>query len=117
MNSASNAVVLLSGGLDSTTTLALALRDGYRAYAMTIRYGQRHRWEIEAARKIAREMSVAEHLVVDVDLRQFGGSALTSELPVPKKQTADQIGDEMILRGCDTTSRKRIFSSSLGSAR
>jgi 7-cyano-7-deazaguanine synthase len=95
MTSPPKAVVLLSGGLDSTTTLASAVHDGYQPYAMTIRYGQRHRWEIEAARRIAQRMAVAQHIVVDVDLRKFGGSALTSELAVPKRQTVDQIGDEI----------------------
>ena len=95
MTSAPKAVVLLSGGLDSTTTLALAIRDGYQPYALTIRYGQRHQREIEAARRIAQSESVAEHLVVDVDLRTIGGSALTSEMAVPKRPTVDQVGDEI----------------------
>ena len=78
------AVVLLSGGLDSTTVLAVAKRDGYDAHAMTFRYGQRHAIEVDAARRIARAVGVAQHVVVDVDLRSFGGSALTSDIPVPK---------------------------------
>jgi 7-cyano-7-deazaguanine synthase len=78
------AVVLLSGGLDSTTTLAVARRDGFEPHAMTFRYGQRHEIEVDAARRIARAASVADHVVVDIDLRSFGGSALTSDLPVPK---------------------------------
>ena len=77
------AVILLSGGLDSTTVLACALRDGFEAHAMTFRYGQRHVTEIDAARRIARRTGVREHRIVDVDLRAFGGSALTSDLPVP----------------------------------
>ncbi|MFN5600427.1 MAG: 7-cyano-7-deazaguanine synthase, partial [Gemmatimonas sp.] len=71
------AVVLLSGGLDSTTVLAVAKRDGYTPYAMTFRYGQRHSVEIEAARRVAETQGVARHVVVDIDLRQWGGSALT----------------------------------------
>ena len=83
------AVVLLSGGLDSTTVLAIAQRDGFDAHAMTFRYGQRHEIEVDAARRIARAAHVADHVVVDIDLRSFGGSALTSDTPVPKKQRSD----------------------------
>lgn len=78
------AVVLLSGGLDSTTTLALATRDAYSVHALTFRYGQRHAHEIDAARRIAARYRVARHAIVDVDLRAFGGSALTDDIPVPK---------------------------------
>jgi 7-cyano-7-deazaguanine synthase len=78
------AVVLLSGGLDSTTTLAVAKRDGFASYAMTFRYGQRHLQEVDAARRIARAAGVQKHVVVDIDLRVFGGSALTSDIAVPK---------------------------------
>ena len=78
------AVVLLSGGLDSTTTLAVARRDGFTPCAMTFRYGQRHAEEVEAARRIAAKAGVAEHVVVEIDLRVFGGSALTSDVAVPK---------------------------------
>jgi 7-cyano-7-deazaguanine synthase len=80
----SPAVVLLSGGLDSTTVLALARSEGYVIHAMTFRYGQRHAHEIDAARRVGRHFGVADHAIVDIDLRTFGGSALTSELPVPK---------------------------------
>src|ERR687883_1300377 len=82
------AVLLLSGGLDSTTLLALATSQGYAVYAMTFRYGQRHAPEIEAARRVAARYGVAGHTVVDIDLRAFGGSALTSDLPVPKDRDA-----------------------------
>jgi 7-cyano-7-deazaguanine synthase len=78
------AVVLLSGGLDSTTTLAVAKRDGFAPHAMTFRYGQRHEQEVDAARRVARAAGVAQHVVVDIDLRVFGGSALTSDITVPK---------------------------------
>jgi 7-cyano-7-deazaguanine synthase len=81
------AVVLLSGGLDSATTLAEAKAAGYDLYALTIRYGQRHAVEIEAARRVARAMAVARHVELDIDLRAFGGSALTSDLEVPKDRT------------------------------
>lgn len=85
------AVLLLSGGLDSTTLLAYAIHDGFDVHAMTFRYGQRHASEIEAARRVAGQYAVQEHVIVDIDLRTFGGSALTSErMPVPKDR---QIGD------------------------
>ena len=80
----SRAVVLLSGGLDSATALAVARRDGHEIYAMTFRYGQRHAAEVGAAQRIARAARVADQVVVDIDLRAFGGSALTSDIPVPK---------------------------------
>lgn len=80
-----NAVLLLSGGLDSTTLLAHALHDGFDVHAMTFRYGQRHASEIEAARRVAARFGVRDHVIVDIDLRTFGGSALTSaQLDVPK---------------------------------
>jgi 7-cyano-7-deazaguanine synthase len=90
----SNAVVLLSGGLDSTTMLAIARRD-YTVYAMSFRYGQRHGPEIEAARRIAREAWVERHVIVDIDLRVFGGSALTADIAVPKNRSARQMADEI----------------------
>jgi 7-cyano-7-deazaguanine synthase len=84
------AVVLLSGGLDSTTTLAVARRDGFETHAMTFRYGQRHEIEVDAARRVARSANVAEHVVADIDLRAFGGSALTSQLAVPQDRPIDK---------------------------
>jgi len=79
------AVVLLSGGLDSATTLALARRDGFASYALTFRYGQRHAGEVDAARQIAQALGAARHAIVDLDLRQFGGSALTdAAIAIPK---------------------------------
>ena len=84
------AVVLLSGGLDSTTTLSVARRDGYEPFAMTFRYGQRHEIEVDAARRVARAANVGHHVVVDIDLRTFGGSALTGDHAVPKDQLADR---------------------------
>jgi 7-cyano-7-deazaguanine synthase len=80
----SNAVLLLSGGLDSTTLLAQAVHDGYDVHAMTFRYGQRHVTEIEAARRVAAAYDVRDHVIVDIDLRTFGGSALTTDIAVPK---------------------------------
>jgi 7-cyano-7-deazaguanine synthase len=80
----SNAVVLLSGGLDSTTVLAIAKSEGFAVHALTFRYGQRHSIEIDAARRIAGREGVSEHHIVDIDLTVFGGSALTADIPVPK---------------------------------
>src|SRR5215210_7174931 len=86
------AIVLLSGGLDSTTTLAHAIAEGYDVHAMTFRYGQRHAHEVDAARRVAARHGVAHHVVVDVDLRAFGGSALTSDtLDVPKDRSAAEL--------------------------
>jgi len=81
---AERAVLLLSGGLDSTTLLAVAMQQGFDVHAMTFRYGQRHASEIDAARRVAGAMGVTDQIVVDVDLRAFGGSALTSDVAVPK---------------------------------
>ena len=78
------AVLLLSGGLDSTTMLAHAVDKGFDVHAMTFRYGQRHAAEIDAARRVARAYRVRDHVVVDIDLRTFGGSALTADIDVPK---------------------------------
>jgi 7-cyano-7-deazaguanine synthase len=88
-----NAVVLLSGGLDSTTTLAIARSEGYTPHALTFRYGQRHQIEVAAARRVAEAFGVARHVVADIDLRLFGGSALTADIPVPKGREAAQIGE------------------------
>lgn len=78
------AIVLLSGGLDSTTVCALARSEGRRVFALTVRYGQRHAGEVEAASRVAAAMEVAAHEIVDLDLRRFGGSALTADIAVPK---------------------------------
>lgn len=85
------AVVLLSGGLDSTTTLAIARSEGFEIYALTFRYGQRHEVEIEAARRIAALHDVAEHVVAQIDLRAFGGSALTDNIAVPKGRAVEEM--------------------------
>jgi len=79
-----SAVLLLSGGLDSTTMLAYAVDKGFDVHALTFRYGQRHAAEIEAARRVAKSYHVRDHVVVDIDLRTFGGSALTADIDVPK---------------------------------
>jgi 7-cyano-7-deazaguanine synthase len=78
------AVTLLSGGLDSTTTLAIARRDGFDCFALTIDYGQRHRVELDAARAVAERLGARDHVIVPLDLRRFGGSALTADIAVPK---------------------------------
>jgi 7-cyano-7-deazaguanine synthase len=85
------AVVLLSGGLDSITALALAQERGFEACALTFRYGQRHAVEIEAAKRIVAAMGVEHHKVIDIDLGTFGGSALTDDIPVPKNQESTGI--------------------------
>jgi 7-cyano-7-deazaguanine synthase len=85
-----HAVVLLSGGLDSSTALAVAKRDGLEPHALTFRYGQRHEIEVDAARRIARAFGVTQHIVVDIDLRSFGGSALTADLEVPRNRPDDR---------------------------
>jgi 7-cyano-7-deazaguanine synthase len=86
------AVVLLSGGLDSATVLAIARHEGYECYALSFRYGQRHEIEVKAAERVARAQKVAKHVIVDIDLRVFGGSALTSNLEVPKSRSLEEIG-------------------------
>ena len=85
------AVVLLSGGLDSTTTLAIAIAEGYRVYALSFDYGQRHQIEIDAARRVANSLGVKEHRVAKIDLRIFGGSALTGNVDVPKQRSETEI--------------------------
>ena len=87
-----NAVVLLSGGLDSTTTLAIAKSEGFTPYALSFRYGQRHAVELESASRVAEAMGVAEHVIADIDLRRFGGSALTAEIAVPKARSLEAMG-------------------------
>ncbi len=89
--SKSSAVVLLSGGLDSTTTLAIAKAEGFESYALSFRYGQRHQVEIESAARVAEVMGVAEHRILDIDLHRFGGSALTGDLAVPKDRSLEQM--------------------------
>jgi 7-cyano-7-deazaguanine synthase len=103
------AVVLLSGGLDSTTLLAYAIDAGFAPHAMTFRYGQRHAVEIEAARRVARYFGIPDHIIVEIDLRTFGGSALTSDAAVPKDRDHDEMS-----RGIPITyvpARNTIFLS------
>lgn len=89
------AVVLLSGGLDSATVLALATKAGYAVHALTFRYGQRHGIEIERARALATAWKVTQHVVADIDLRAVGGSALTAEIAVPKDRDTSATGSEI----------------------
>jgi 7-cyano-7-deazaguanine synthase len=86
-----SAVVLLSGGLDSATTAAIAQIEGYRLHALSVDYGQRHRFELEAARQVGEALGVAEHRVLKIDLASLGGSALTANIDVPKDRPADEM--------------------------
>ncbi len=87
------AVILLSGGLDSATVLAIARAEGFACHAMTFRYGQRHEVELQSARRVAAAAGVARQIEVTIDLRQFGGSALTSDLAVPKDRSPGELSD------------------------
>lgn len=86
------AVVLLSGGIDSATAAAVACAEGYELHALTFRYGQRHVREVESAKRIASALGAKQHLILDLDLRQIGGSALTDQIPVPKGRGVEEIG-------------------------
>lgn len=89
------AIVLLSGGLDSSTVLAIMKHEKYDCYAMSFRYGQRHTSELKSAQQIATHLQVKEHVIVDIDLRQFGGSALTSDIEVPKGRSISEMADDI----------------------
>lgn len=95
MSIAPRAVVLLSGGLDSTTVLAIARSRGFEACALSFRYGQRHVIELESAHRVARAFGVKNHVVAEIDLRVFGGSSLTSDAEVPRDRPAAQMADEI----------------------
>jgi 7-cyano-7-deazaguanine synthase len=86
-----HAICLLSGGLDSATSLAMARRDGFECYCLSFDYGQRHAIELEAARRVAKSLSAREHRIIQLDLRQFGGSALTAAIDVPKDRRHDEM--------------------------
>jgi 7-cyano-7-deazaguanine synthase len=88
-------VVLLSGGLDSATALAIARERGFARYALSFRYGQRHAHELEAARRVAEHIGVVRHAIIDIDRRVFGGSALTADIPVPKDRDVEALGREV----------------------
>jgi 7-cyano-7-deazaguanine synthase len=90
-NKSKKAVVLLSGGLNSATVLAIAKSEGYEIYALSFSYGQRHSWELEAAGCVARSLGVAQHRIATIDLRASGGSALTDDIGVPKGRAVDEM--------------------------
>ncbi len=104
------AVVLLSGGLDSTTVMAIAMSEGFNVYSLSFSYGQRHSIELDASKRVANAMGARDHLVMNIDLSSFGGSALTSDMDVPK-QRAEQ---DMVASGIPVTyvpARNTIFLS------
>lgn len=109
MGNGKNAVVLLSGGVDSTTALAIAIDEGFVPFALSFRYGQRHVVELERAKQVAAAHAVRRHVIADIDLRTFGGSALTSDIEVPKGRSTADMG-----RGIPVTyvpARNTIFLS------
>ena len=89
------AVILLSGGLDSATCLAIAIDSGFSTYALSFRYGQRHEFELDSAKAVSKSMGVEEHVILDIDLRAFGGSALTDDIEVPKDRDEANITNEI----------------------
>lgn len=93
MNTENKAIILLSGGLDSTTVLAIAQQRGFELYALSFRYGQRHSIELAASKRIASHFNVKQHVVADIDLRMFGGSALTDDIEVPKYDSQRAVGE------------------------
>ena len=95
MNSARKAVVLSSGGIDSTTAMAIAKHEGFKIYSLSFFYGQRHAFELEAAQKVAKAIGVTEHLVINIDLKQIGGSSLTDDIDVPKDRDEQEITREI----------------------
>ena len=90
------AVVLSSGGIDSTTAMAMAMAAGYEVYSLSFRYGQRHSVELECAKKVAAHLGAKSHKIVDIDLRQFGGSALTDDIDVPKHDHVDELDEDEV---------------------
>ena len=111
MPSSAPAVVLLSGGMDSAVTAAVARRDGFAVHALSVRYGQRHALELEAARRVAARLGVVRHVVLDLDLRAFGGSALTSDGAVPKDRPLGEIGAAGEVPSTYVPARNTIFLS------
>lgn len=89
------AVILLSGGLDSATCLAIAIENGFSPYALSFRYGQRHEFELNSAKAVSKSMGIEEHIILDIDLRAFGGSALTDKIEVPKDRDEVDITNEI----------------------
>ncbi len=95
MTGPKRAVCLLSGGVDSTTCLAIARREGYSCYCLSFDYGQRHRFELQSAARVAQQLGAEEHKIITIDLRAFGGSALTSEIEVPKHRSTEEMGNDI----------------------
>jgi 7-cyano-7-deazaguanine synthase len=109
MDSARKAVVLSSGGIDSTTAMAIARYEGFKIYSLSFFYGQRHAFELQAAQKVADAIGVTKHLVINIDLKQIGGSSLTDDIDVPKDR-----GEQEMTRGIPVTyvpARNTIFLS------
>jgi 7-cyano-7-deazaguanine synthase len=109
MDSARKAVVLSSGGIDSTTAMAIARYEGFKIYSLSFFYGQRHAFELQAAQKVANAIGVTEHRVINIDLKQIGGSSLTDDIDVPKDR-----GEQEMTRGIPVTyvpARNTIFLS------
>ena len=103
------AVILLSGGLDSATCLAIAKNDGYELHSLSFKYGQRHEFEIGTAKKLAKSIGVENHIVMNINLREFGGSALTDNIEVPKNRDESDISSEIPITY--VTARNTIFLS------
>jgi 7-cyano-7-deazaguanine synthase len=95
MNSTRKAVVLSSGGIDSTTTMAIAKHEGFKIFSLSFFYGQRHAFELEAAQKVANAIGVTKHLVINIDLKQIGGSSLTDDIDVPKDRDEQEMTREI----------------------
>ncbi|WP_138379861.1 7-cyano-7-deazaguanine synthase QueC [Luteithermobacter gelatinilyticus] len=95
MTAIKKAIVLLSGGLDSTTCVAIARDQGFAVYGLSFRYGQRHTIELEAARRVAQSMQISHHVVAEIDLGIFGGSALTDDIPVPKGRSHEDMSEDV----------------------
>ncbi len=95
MNHIKKAVVLSSGGIDSTTAMAIAKHEGYKIYSLSFFYGQRHAFELEAAQKVADAIGITEHLVMDIDLKKIGGSSLTDDIDVPKDRDEQEMIKEI----------------------
>jgi len=89
------AIILLSGGLDSATCLVIAKEQGYECYGLSFKYGQRHQFEIKSAKKLARHYNISDHITMNIDLRKFGGSALTDNIQVPKKRNENKMSKEI----------------------
>ncbi len=105
------AIILLSGGIDSTTAMAIAKSKGKEIYSLSFRYGQRHSIELEASKKIAQSLGAKEHKIIDIDLRQFGASALTDEIDVPKHESVEEIEKQKDIPITYVPARNTIFLS------